>query len=141
MGLSCPLASTVVVNVPSVTMSVTGPLVPCGLRVDDQRCDNGNERDGTNDTDGDTASDELFAPTLGTLCLELGIGLFIGNLGGIVRASALLFGMYVCNQRNRFGGTFGRVLGIIRAWGDGGDIRHSVSFIERFLNKYMRPSR
>ncbi len=30
MGLSWPLASTVVVNVPSVTMSVTGPLVPAG---------------------------------------------------------------------------------------------------------------
>ena len=30
MGLSWPFASTVVVNVPSVTMSVTGPLAPCG---------------------------------------------------------------------------------------------------------------
>ena len=30
MGLSWPFASTVVVNVPSVTMSVTGPLLPAG---------------------------------------------------------------------------------------------------------------
>ena len=30
MGLSWPFASTVVLNVPSVTMSVTGSLAPCG---------------------------------------------------------------------------------------------------------------
>ena len=33
MGFSWPFASTVVVNVPSVTMSVTGPLAPCGCEL------------------------------------------------------------------------------------------------------------
>ena len=76
------MASTVVVSVPSVTMSVTGPLVPAGC-VDDQRCDDGNERDGNNnDAGSNTASNQLLRRR-SARCLELGICLFIWEISAV----------------------------------------------------------
>ena len=102
----------------------------CGLRVDDQRCDDGNERDGNNDTDGDTASDELFAPTLGTLCLKLFIGFFIGDIGRIVETRLGLLGVCSADNRQGLGGILGHAIGIVRTRIDRGDLGHSVSFID-----------
>ena len=106
------------------------PVGTCGPCVDDEGHDNGDEHNGGHDAGRNAASDELFAPTLGTLRLELGVGLFVRNLGCIACAAVLLCCVHGCYEGKRFGGTLGRSLGIIRSRGDGGDIRHGVSFIE-----------
>ena len=92
------------------------------LRIDNQRRNDGDERDAAYNAADNSASNQLFAPALGSLCLELGIGLFVGNLDCIVRAAVLRIGLHVCYQREHFGRTLGHVLGIIGARGDRGDI-------------------
>lgn len=106
------------------------PVGTCGPCVDDEGHDNGDEHNGGHDSCRNAAADELFAPTLGTLRLELGVGLFVRNLGCITCAAVLLCCVHVCYEGKRFGGTLGRSIGIIRSRGDVGDIRHGVSFIE-----------